>query len=71
MQRVRMLALSTLSDFRTVLSANGVSAQTVKGLIGAWTTVSVTVEQGDKKSSPLAPIQEAPRSMTLPAALRP
>jgi Lipocalin-like domain len=56
MQRVRMLALSTtVLILGLVLSASGVSAQTAKDLMGAWTTVSVTVEQGDKKIEPFGP----------------
>jgi hypothetical protein len=55
MQRIRIFALRM-----TVLSlgfalASGASAQTAKDLVGAWTTVSVTVEQGDKKIEPLGP----------------
>ena len=38
-----------------MLSADFVSAQTAKDLVGAWTTVSVTVEQGDKKFEPIGP----------------
>jgi Lipocalin-like domain len=56
MQHVRMLALriSALS-LGLVLWASGVSAQTAKDLVGAWTTVSLTVEQGDKKFEPIGP----------------
>jgi Lipocalin-like domain len=56
MQRARMLALRTIVlSLGMVLSASGVSAQTAKDLVGAWTTVSVTVEQGDKKIEPMGP----------------
>ena len=33
----------------------GASAQTAKGLVGAWTVVSVTVEGDGKRSEPLGP----------------
>ena len=34
------------------LSTGGAGAQTLKDVIGAWTLVSVTVEQGEKKIEP-------------------
>jgi len=35
-----------------VMSAAPASAQVDKNLVGAWTIVSITVEQGDKKTEP-------------------
>jgi hypothetical protein len=56
MQRVRIIELRTIVlSLGLALSASGVSAQTAKDLVGAWTTVSITVEQGDKKFEPLGP----------------
>ena len=49
--------------------ADFVSAQTAKDLVGAWTTVSVTVEQGDKKFEPIGPNRKGPRFTTPPAGL--
>jgi hypothetical protein len=54
MQRVRILALSTVV-LVLLMSAHGASAQTAKDLVGVWLTVSVTVEQGDKKIEPYGP----------------
>ncbi len=50
-----------------MLPADFASAQTAKDLVGAWTTVSVTVEQGDKKFEPIGPTQKAIRFTTPPA----
>ena len=50
-----------------MLPADFVSAQTAKDLVGAWTTVSVTVEQGDKKFEPIGPTQKAIRFTAPPA----
>jgi hypothetical protein len=56
MQRLRVLTLNTLIlSLGLMLSANGASAQTAKDLVGAWLTVSVTVEQGDRKIEPFGP----------------
>jgi len=56
MQRVRILALSTIVlSLGLVLSSSGTSAQTAKDLVGVWTTVSVTFVQGDKKIEPMGP----------------
>jgi hypothetical protein len=56
MQRMRIRKLSMIGlTLGLVLSAGGASAQTAKDSIGAWTTVSVTVEQGDKKFEPIGP----------------
>ena len=56
MQRVRVLALRTIVPILgLVLSASSLSAQTAKDLVGAWTTVSLTVEQGDKRFEPIGP----------------
>jgi len=55
MKRMRILKLSTTVvglGLGLVLSASGSSAQTAKDLIGAWLTVSVAVDQGDKKLEP-------------------
>ena len=56
MQPVRTLELSTIVlSLGLALSVSGASAQTAKDLIGAWTTVSVTFTQGDKKIEPMGP----------------
>ena len=53
---MRILKLSTtVLSFGLVLAASGSSAQTAKDLIGAWLTVSVAVDQGDKKIEPFGP----------------
>jgi hypothetical protein len=47
----RTVTLTTMSLLLLVvaLSAGDAAEQTAKDLVGAWTLVSVTVEQGDKK----------------------
>ena len=56
MQRMRLLQLNTMvMSLGLMLSVGTASAQTAKDLIGAWLTVSVTVEQGDKKIEPFGP----------------
>ena len=56
MKRMRILKLSTtVFSLGLVLSASGSSAQTAKDLIGAWLTVSVAVDQGDRKLEPFGP----------------
>ena len=56
MRRMKILDLSTIVlSLGLVLSASGVSAQTAKDLVGAWTTVPLTVEQGDKRFEPIGP----------------
>ena len=68
MQRVRITELRTIVlSLGLALSASGVFAQTAKDLVGAWTTVSVTVEQGDKKFEPIGPTQKAIRFTAPPA----
>jgi lipocalin-like protein len=49
---VRAAAAVSLLAFGVAMPAGPASAQTDKNLIGAWTIVSITVEQGDKKSEP-------------------
>ena len=46
------LTMTSLVCLTVALPAGGASAETLKDLIGAWTLVSVSVEQGDKKIEP-------------------
>jgi len=56
MKHMRILKLSTtVFSLGLTLSASGSSAETAKGLIGAWLTVSVAVDQGAKKLEPFGP----------------
>jgi hypothetical protein len=50
MKRVRMFSLSAIiMGLGLVLSPSGASGQTAKDLVGAWITVSITSQHGDKK----------------------
>ena len=49
---VRAAAAMSLLAFGVAMPAGPASAQADKNLVGAWTIVSITVEQGDKKSEP-------------------
>ena len=56
MKRMKILKLSmTVFSLGLLLSESASSAQTAKDLIGAWLTVSVAVDQGDKKLEPFGP----------------
>jgi hypothetical protein len=48
----RKLTMTALVCLGVALPAGGAGAETLKDLIGAWTLVSVTVEQGEKKIEP-------------------
>ena len=54
MQRMAVFALGQITLYLgLVLSVSCASAQTAKDLVGAWTTVSMTVERDDKKFEPI------------------
>jgi hypothetical protein len=53
---LRMLSIASLLGVSAALAPGGASAQTLKDVIGAWTLVSVVVEQGEKKVEPYGPI---------------
>jgi lipocalin-like protein len=48
----RATAAVSLLAFGLAVPVGTASAQTDKNLVGAWTIVSITVEQGDKKDEP-------------------
>ena len=49
---LRTLTLTTLMALVAALPARDAAAQTLKDVLGAWTLVAVTVEQGEKKIEP-------------------
>jgi hypothetical protein len=49
---LRTLSIASLVGLGAVLAAGGGSAQTLKDVVGAWTLVSVVVEQGEKRIEP-------------------
>ncbi|HKG01192.1 MAG TPA: lipocalin-like domain-containing protein [Xanthobacteraceae bacterium] len=52
---VSAAAAMSLLAFGVAMPASPASAQADKNLVGAWTIVSITIEQGDKKSEPYGP----------------
>ncbi len=52
MDRFRIFAMTSLMLVGVALPVGGAAAETLKDLIGAWTLVSLAVEQGDKKIEP-------------------
>ena len=56
MQRVRMIVQNAVVlSLVFVLSPSGASGQTAKDLVGAWMTVSITSQHGDKQVEPFGP----------------
>ena len=51
----RVMAATSIATFALAMASNGASAQVDKNLVGTWTVVSVTYEQGGKKIEPYGP----------------
>ena len=48
----RVMAATSIATFALAMVSTGASAQVDKNLVGTWTVVSVTYEQGGKKIEP-------------------
>jgi Lipocalin-like domain len=51
----RVMAATSIATFALAMVSTGASAQVDKNLVGTWTVVSVTYEQGGKKIEPYGP----------------
>ena len=51
----RVMAATSITTFALAMASTGASAQVDKNLVGTWTVVSVTYEQGGKKIEPYGP----------------
>jgi lipocalin-like protein len=51
----RVMAATSIATFALAMASTGASAQVDKNLVGTWTVVSVTYEQGGKKIEPYGP----------------
>ena len=67
----RVMAATSVATFALAMASTGASAQVDKILLGTWTIVSVTYEQGGKKIEPYGPMSKARRSMMRTAVSRP